>query len=155
MKRFLKFNEKDKQFVKMINQTDNSFELVIISDKLLKEFLEVVNTCEEQGDVISVVWQMKFKRNNYVLYKNCQFSTPMDNEFSRWGEKSKPYGKKLKVTCSGTSFYSYEQMYKNKQVLNSRGYFRKNQNGPVYKDGNLLERMLKISELNLISENLI
>jgi hypothetical protein len=153
MKRFLKFNEKDKQFVKMINQTDTSFELVILSNKLLNEILQTINSSEQQGDSINIVWQMKFKNTNYILYKNCQFSVPMSNEFTKIGEqKPTQYGQKFKITCSGASFYTNNQMFINQQVVRTTIFKRKITNATVYKDGKLLERMVKIGQLNLIQK---
>lgn len=156
MKRFLKFYQADKENIKMINQTNTGFELVVLSDTMLKELLEVINTCEEQNDELAIVWQMKFKKDNYILYKNCTFSAPMDNfhtprKANRWGqvngvgvtESPKMLGKKLKVTCSGTTFYSDSAIYKNQGIKNTKD---------KYKDATLLNRMLKIGELNLISE---
>ena len=40
MKRFIKFYHKDKDNIKMINQSDKGFELVILSDVLLKNILD-------------------------------------------------------------------------------------------------------------------
>ncbi len=79
MKRFLRFNNRDKQDVKMINQTDNGFELVVLSEKCMKELLEKIHKAEECEDTIDVIWQMKWKSENYKQYKNCIFSAPMDN----------------------------------------------------------------------------
>ena len=141
MKRFLKFYQKDKQYIKMINATEKSFELIIInSDKIFKELLEVINTCEEKGDEISIVWQMKHKPFNFIVYKNCIFSAPMDNFLP---SSTDTYGKKIKVTCSGTSFYSDSYLYKNQKIKKSND---------KYKDAFLLTRMLKLSELNVKSE---
>jgi len=147
MKRFLKFYHKDKQFVKMTNQSEKGFELIILSDKILNEFLELVNNCEEQGDELFIVWQMKFKRQNYTLYKNCTVSAPMNNfnPFARTTEdKAKPYGKKFKVICSGSTNYG--------EVENLSLRVQRNQKYAKYKDVKLLIRMLKIGELNLKGE---
>ena len=48
MKRFIKFYHKDKENIKMINQAEKGFELVILSDALLKSLLETINDCEEK-----------------------------------------------------------------------------------------------------------
>lgn len=156
MKRFLKFYQKDKLYIKMINQSEKGFELVIInSDALLNELLEIINTCEERDDEISIVWQMKHKNNNFIVYKDCHFSAPMDNfaptttnrylhdgkGFNKSNEPV-PLGKKIKVTCNGTSFYSDSIFYKDRTIKKSKD---------KYKDATLLTRMLKISELNLKS----
>lgn len=152
---FLKFFVKDKQFVKMINQTDKGFELVILSESLLNETLSFINE-HEKDNTIGLAWEMKHKNGNFVLYKNCIFSTPMDNLFKKRGEKEpSTCGKKLKVTCSGSDFYSSSD--KNNAVFNpSLGmYYSRyaktdpNKNVKKYKDSKLLERMLKIGELSL------
>ena len=141
MKRFLKFYQADKQFVKMINSTEKGFELVINSDSYLKKLLQEINDCEKQNDGINVVWQMKFKKENFILYKNCIFSEPMDNSYIKMGQLQK--SKKLKVTCSEISFYSESAMYKDRQVKKAK---------EKYKDAMLLNRMLKIDQLELKNE---
>jgi len=104
MKRFLKIYKKDKENIKIINQTESGFELAFLSNDILLEFLEVINTCEEQNDNLYLVWQMKFKPSNYILYKNCTFSTPMENRHPEHTKKI--LGKKLQVKCDSVSFYS-------------------------------------------------
>jgi hypothetical protein len=148
MKRFIKFYHKDKQNFKMINQSDKGFELVILSDALLKNILETINDCEEKSDDVDIVWQMKHKQQNYIVYKNCTFSAPMDNVIpEKWtyGFKKNEINvcKKIKVSCSGTSYYSDSSSFKNKNIKKTKN---------TYKDGMLLERMLKLGELNYISE---
>jgi len=143
MKRFITFNKKDKRFIKMINQTEKGFELVILSDSVIKELLETINNCEEKNDEIYIVWQMKFKQTNFILYKKCTFSSPIDNFNSSkrtMEEKTTLCGKKIKVSCSGNSFYTNSYMYKNKEVKKTK---------VRYQDSNALIRMLKISELNV------
>lgn len=142
MKRFLKLYQKDKEYIKMINQSDTGFELVVLSNKFIDEFIEMINSCNENGDEIHIVWQMKFKKQNFVLYKNCVFSEPIDN-FNPFTKSPTPYGKKFKVTCSSTAFYSEDKKFKNQKVIKTTS---------KYKDATLLQRMLKIGELNLISD---
>ena len=106
----------------------------------------MINTCNDYGDQIYIVWQMKFKRKNFILYRNCVFTAPVDNfnPFAKTPqEKITPYGKRFKVTCSGTQFYSEDKQIK-KSVRKTTS---------KYKDATLLERMLKIGELNLKSED--
>ena len=146
MKRFIRFSQKDKKYVKMINASEKGFELVILSDDILNKILETINSCEEQGDELYIVWQMKHKTDNFILYHNCNFSSPMDNVIpsrayilQRRSEEEPNNGKKLKVSCGGSSFYSESELYKNRTTRKSK---------TQYKDAMLLERMLKISELN-------
>ena len=49
-----------------------------------------------------------------------------------------PCGKKIKITCDGINHYSESEDYKNKPVKNTKS---------KYKDGLLLNRMLKLNEL--------
>lgn len=139
MKRFLKFYTKDKAHVKMINSTEKGFELVILSTSVLNKLLEIIYNSEEKNDTIDVVWQMKFKRDNFMVYKNCTFSNPTDNY-----NMNKLTGKKIKVTCDSINFFSKSWLYKDKNVKKSKS---------KYKDAALLDRMLKIEELNVIGEN--
>lgn len=141
MKRFLRFYNKDKQFVKMINQTENGFELIILSDKLMNEILETIHYCELDNDVIDIVWQMKFKPDNYKQYKLCTFSAPMDNFHP--SDKVNPLGKKFKVKCEETEYYTDSIMFKNRMTKKSK---------IMYKDMSLFIRQVKISELNFKSK---
>ena len=115
MKRFLKFYQKDKLNIKMINQSEKGFELVVLYDSVMKELLEKINSCEEAKDEFYIVWQMKHKPQNFQLYKNCVFSAPIDNYF-----KDKLFGQKLKVTCDGVGFYSESRLYKDREVKNQK-----------------------------------
>jgi len=135
MEKFIKFSSQDRNVIKMINQSENGFELIILSDSLLHNLLEFIYTYNK----IHIVWQMKFKSENHILYKNCTFSDPQDNLYSKCGGPVKVYGKKIKVFCSGINFYSNSMLYKNQKVKKANHR---------YKDSQLLERMLKISELN-------
>jgi len=148
MKRFIKFYHKDKENIKMINQSDKGFELVILSNSLLNGLLESINECEEKGHEVDIVWQMKHKTQNYIVYKDCTFSAPMDNIITSAVilnrlRKNILTGKKIKVTCSGTSYYSDSFIYKNRAIKKTKN---------TYKDAMLLERMIKLGELNYISE---
>jgi len=138
MKRFITFYQKDKNFIKMTNQTDKGFELIILSDTLINKFLKIINS----NDEIYIVWQMKFKPENFILYKNCILSAPIDNFNNKPGEKN-IYGKKIKIVCSGNSFYTNSIIYKNREVKKTK---------LKYKDFALLNRMLKISELNFLNK---
>lgn len=161
MKRFLKINDNDKEFVKMTNQTNKGFVLVILSDKLIKEYVELINSCEKNHDEIYLVWQMKFKKGNYILYRNCKFSQPIDNVFVQpvWFKKPQTvFGKKFNVTCSGVSYYSKDNLYINDPVINpdrSRRYRypkpKTETNGQKYNNIFLLERLLKLGEINKTS----
>lgn len=156
MKRFIKFYQKDKPSVKMINQSDKGFELIILSDELLKKLLETINDCEEKEDGLDIIWQMKHKTENFIHYRNCTFSAPMDNfapktnnlfllrkgvGFSPMNE-DKLMGKKIRVTCDNVSFYTDSELFKNKSL-------NRKIKTTFYKDSIMLKRMLKISELNL------
>jgi len=141
MKRFLKVYNEDrngygKPSIKMINQSIKGFELVILSNDVLSE----INSYDKNDDIY-IIWQMKFKPYNYTLYRNCKFSEPVNNFHPK--SPTKVFGKKIKVTCGDTSFYSNSLLYKNQNVKSTN---------EKYKDGKLLERMLKIGELNLRSK---
>lgn len=143
MKQFLRIKRVDKKHVKMINQAEKGFELVITSKSILDDFIKKINSYKENNDDVDLVWQMKFKHDNYVTYKNCIFSEPEVNYFSQKGRDTVILGKKIKVSCSGVQYYSNSHMYKNSTVKKTKH---------IYKDAHLLERMLKISELNSKTE---
>jgi hypothetical protein len=149
MKRFLKFYQKDKNVIKMIGQSEKGFELIILSDDKVKEMLELLHKCEERGDELSIVWQCKFKTHNFIMYRNCVFSAPMDNINPR--AKANEYqGKKFKITCESADYYTENINNQNSTRSQSFGW-RSNANQKKYKDATLMIRMLKISELNFIS----
>jgi len=143
MKKFLRFYNKDKENIKMDKQTEKGFDLIILDDDMAKQFSELSHVHE--NDDVHIIWQMKHKQNNYVLYKNCKFSDPTDNFFGKSTglfNKNKSLGKKFRVTCNGTNFYSSSNNAKN--IVNK--------SKTKYKDFTLLDRMLKIEELNLLNE---
>lgn len=146
MKRFIKIFQKQKEYVKMTNQTNFGFDLIILDDDILNEFLEIVNKYEENSDEINLVWQFKFKRDNYSVYKDCIFSTPQVNYYGgRTNKKPRPFGKIISVTCKGKSDYSYSS---NLDTYTAYNPFA-DRKSKKYKDGKLLSRMLKIHELNM------
>lgn len=138
MKHFLRIKRADKKNIKMINQTESGFCLVITSDNVLNDILNKINSYNN-NDEIDIVWQMKFKNDNYIIYKKCIFSNPEINYFTQRGKMPVVLGKRIKVSCSGVQYYSNSFAYKNHNVKNTKH---------IYKDAHLLERMLKISELN-------
>ena len=140
MKRFLTFYQKDKEVFKMINQTETGFELVVLSEDRLNEFLHII----KNSGSVCIVWQMKFKPENFILYNDCKFSEPMENILPKRLIPSDKAGKKIKVECKSTSYYSNSYLYKDSFVNRTR-----NNKHPVYKDGKLLDRMLKINNLSL------
>jgi hypothetical protein len=150
MKKFLKIYNKDRNIFKMINPSEKGFELIILNDALFKEYLSILNFHGDKG--VNVLWQMKFKEHSYALYKNCKFSDPMDNFYAeptnrffglqyniKSGTDLKPFGKKFKVTCDCVEYYS--NSVRKPAVAKNK-----------FKDFLLLERMLKIDELNSKSE---
>lgn len=149
-KRFLRFYTKDKEFIKMINQSEKGFDLVITNDNVFNDILNTIKNCKENNIRIDIVWQMKWKHENFILYKNCIFSEPEINYFIKGKnyhrfEKPSPQqcGKKIKINCDGIIHYSESEEYKHKSVKNTKN---------KYKDGLLLNRMLKINELKYKSE---
>lgn len=138
MKKFITINQKDKDCFKMINQSESGFDLIIITEKKLTEFLNIINS--SSCDDVYINWQQKFKSQNYTLYKKCTFSEPVDNLFKEiGGDKMIKCGKKIKVHCSSISYYTSNKSFMNKKVRFSTH---------SYKDSMLLERILKIGELS-------
>ena len=79
---------------------------------------------------------MKFKKTNFILYRNCFFSDPVNSFFIRDGIKQE--NNKIKVTYSSRDFYS--------DSSNINMFVKKTKE--KYKDSFILNRMLKIDELN-------
>jgi len=146
MKRIITISQKDKDEFKMINQSEKGFELIIRTKSKLNELLNIINSTDDSD--IYINWQQKFKKENYTLYKKCIFSEPIDNFFISPRSKEKiAFGKKIKITCSGISYYTSNKLYINKQVKYSTH---------SYKDEKMLVRLLKISELkNIENESYI
>ena len=140
MKKFIEIPKREKIHFKMINQSEKGFELVITSDNALSNLQRLIKSSHEQKDNVYIVWQMKFKPDNYIVYKDCVFSEPVDNYFTNAKKVKVILGKKISVKCSGKTYYSNSYMYKNRRV---------NKTNDIYKDSILLERMLKIGELDI------
>lgn len=157
--KFLKFNEEDKRFVKMINSKHYSFEL-IISEEILHDILEQIEQYKNKNEDINIAWQMKFKNQNFIHYKNCIFSEPIDFEIPKntyFKQNNRLVNsnnlknlkfKKIKVSFSSMDYYSNSIKYKNKIVGNITMRLKQSKNLSRYKDGILLERVMKISNLN-------
>ena len=116
----------------MINRTDESFELVITDDIVLKQIIEKINN---KTGKIDVVWQMKHKSNNIMLFKNCIFSEPIDNF---WNEIK--FGKKIKVTFDSIKYYSDSPLYIDKNIPKSDS---------KYKNSLQLMRLIKLYNIKL------
>lgn len=157
--KFLKFNEEDKRFVKMINSKHYSFEL-IISEEILHDILEQIEQYKNKNEDINISWQMKFKNENFIHYKNCIFSEPIDFEIPKntyFKQNNRLVNsnnlknlkfKKIKVSFSSMDYYTNSIKYKNKIVGNITMRLKQSKNLSRYKDGILLERVMKISNLN-------
>jgi hypothetical protein len=131
MKNFLIFFNNDKDNVKMINRTDKNFELIIDDNIVLKQVIEKINN---KTGKIDVVWQMKHKLSNIMLFKNCIFSEPIDNSFNG------KIGKKIKVTFDSIKYYSDSELYIGKKIPKSNS---------IYKNSIQLIRMLKLYNIKL------
>jgi hypothetical protein len=138
MKRFLRLNRTEKQYIKMINQSERGFELAI-SENYFQKLMNFINKCEEKNYDISIVWQMKFKPENYILYRNCIFLEPHDNN-----KNYQTFGKKIKVKCSRIDFFTKSYIHKGTVVKKCPKH--------KYNDYLLLDRVLKISELDELNE---
>jgi hypothetical protein len=135
MKRFFIVHNKDKENIKLVGQSNSGFDLVFLSDDVFKSFLEFANKCEKNNDNICIVWQMKFKKENFIAYNKCTISNPRDNYHPNSPKKT--FGKRITVKCESSTFYSTSELYKNTKVNSNL----------TYKDGKLLDRMLKIDKL--------
>jgi len=140
MKKFITITQKDKDFFKMINQTENGFDLVVTEESKLISILNNIGINNKE-DEIYIAWQQKFKNENYSLYKKCIITNIEDNYFKSPGvfSISRKCGKKIHIICSGISYFTSNKTFINKKVRYSTH---------SYKDSNLLTRMLKIGELN-------
>jgi len=140
MKRFITISQNEKDFFKMINQTESGFDLIATTDHAMESLLKNINF-NNQDDEIYIAWQQKFRTENYSLYRKCIFSKPENNFFKSPGLYSinKKCGMKMHVSCSGISYFTSNKTFINKNVRYSTH---------TYKDSKLLTRMLKIGELN-------
>lgn len=154
MKRYIIIENKEKEFVKMINHKDTSFELVFLSDEFLTKTLEFINSTEESGDDICIAWQTKFNKQNFVEYTNCTFSTPINYIFEkvtkhsyRWSipDKTPIKCKKIIVKCSNSTLYTNDEKIKNKSIVLKQPWIKGME---TYKDGKILNRRMKIIQLN-------
>lgn len=138
MKKFITITQKDKEFFKMINQTETGFDLIVISDSKIQSFMNDINCNDTE---IYIAWQQKFRHENFSLYRKCIFSKPEDNYIKSQSlfAINKKCGVKMHVSCSAISYFTSNKTFINKKVRYSTH---------SYKDSKLLTRMLKIGELN-------
>ena len=137
MKKFIRVFAKDKQTIKMINQTNAGFDLIILDLKDFEIFKKRLESYTDE-DQISIVWQMKHKRDTFTMYVDCSFGVAEDNMNSTLKVPA-IQGKRLHVTCKAVQYYSERQE-------NYKVPFTKEK----YKSKKLLDRMLKIAELNTL-----
>lgn len=152
MRRYIKLEKKDKEFVKMINHKETNFELVFLSDEMLAQTLQFINNAE--GENICIAWQTKFNLQNFVVYNDCKFSTPMNYSFDKYlggwrSERKQITCQKVKVTCSNLTYFTFNEEYKNKPII-FNPWAKCNRK---FKDGKILGRRLKINEINIKNSN--
>jgi len=136
-KRFIKIFRKEKEVYKMINQTEKGFVLIIIDNQVFQQFMRLLNSFATE-DEIFVAWQWKHKHDSYTLYRKCEFGDPIQNYNTKKGStESFLQGMRFNVSCKDTQYFSYTK--ENRNVP-----FKKDHK---FKSGLLLDRMLKIAEL--------
>ena len=136
MKKFIKIFKQDKDQFKMVNQTTRGFELIILSYDTYKHFVEKLDSFSSE-DKLFLAWQMKHKRDHYLLYRNCVFTNPRQNT----NTKGQIEGMRFTVTCTDIQYFADNVELRGRKAVP----FVK---GEMYKDAKLLHRMIKISTLD-------
>lgn len=138
-KRFIKLFRSEKENYKMINQSENGFVLIIVDIAAFNEFMGKLNSFSSD-DQIFLAWQWKHKTDSCTLYRECVFSAPEVNYNVKRGTTDDKFaqGMRFNVTCKDAQYFSYT---KENKAVPFKKEFR-------FKSGLLLDRMLKISELD-------
>lgn len=138
MSAFIQISSSHKSFVKMNNQSEAGFELIILNEDFLNDVINDLNRLSKDGS-IHIAWELKNARG-YKVYKDVKLLEIKQNlnPFTHSYD-----GKVLVFSCADTESFSKIKPDIGKQVYKST---------KRWKDYTLLERALKLSNLKFNSE---
>jgi hypothetical protein len=137
MTHFLNILNRDKDDIKMNNQTDSGFDLIFLTEKSYGKFTNILNYLEKRNKNINLAWEFKSSDNCFKLYKNLIIKEIKEN-FNPF--KKKLEGHVVSFSCNDISYYSNKESEIGANVPKTT---------EKYKDTKILFRALKISNLSL------
>ena len=135
MKYFLKILREQKFDVKMNNQTDKGFDLIILTDEPYNRIMNKLNYCYKRGVEVNIAWEFKNKRNYFKLYKDVKMLS-IDENFNP--RRNKVEGMVIRFSCDNVEYFSPSDVFvgRNVPLTNKK-----------YKSTNQLLRALKLSNI--------
>lgn len=138
MRYFLKIVSDQKQHIKMNNQTDKGFDLIILNDVIFDKIINELNYSYNKDIKINMLWELK-RKNYFKVYKNIEILKIEDN-FNPF--KKEIEGKVITFSCKGINFYS--EIYSDI----GKSIFRYYPNSKIkWKDAKRLYRAIKLSNI--------
>jgi len=136
MRYFLKILKEQKVDIKMNNQTDNGFDLIIIADKAYNQVINKLNYLYKKDIGVNVAWEFKVQRNCFKVYKDAKIKEIKKNinPFT-----NKVQGMVITFSCNGVDYYTENKLDIGRIVPKT---------SIKYKDTNILLRALKLSNIN-------
>jgi len=134
MRYFLRILKEQKVDIKMNNQTDSGFDLIILTDKAYNQVMNKLNYLYKREIGVNIAWEFKARRNCFKVYNDSEIKEIKDNvnPFTNRIE-----GKIITFTCGDVDYYSDETQGNLVPKTNKK-----------YKDTNILLRALKLSNIN-------
>lgn len=138
MRYFLRILKEQKVDIKMNNQTDRGFDLIILTDKTYNQVINKLNYLHNRKIRVNIAWEFKAQRNCFKVYSDVEIKEIKDNlnPFTNRIE-----GKIITFTCDDVDYYT------NGNHMCDIGSIVPKTN-KKYKDTNILLRALKISNIN-------
>lgn len=135
MRYFLKILREQKVDIKMNNQTDNGFDLILLTDKAYNQVINKLNYLYKRDVGVNIAWEFKSRRNCFKVYKDAEIKEVKENlnPFT-----NKIQGFVITFSCSDVDYYS-SGLEKGTIVPKTN---------KKYKDTNVLLRALKLSNIN-------
>lgn len=128
---FIQVTRNQKSFVRMNNQSEKGFDLIILKSDVFNQIISELNSDEK----INLAWELKNERG-YKVYYNINLTGVKDNINPFNGGKID--GKVLSFTCVSTESFSRVKTDIGKGIYKST---------KKWKDYTMLERALKLSNL--------
>jgi len=136
MRYFLKILKDQKVDIKMNNQTDSGFDLILLTDKTYNQIINKLNYCYKKDIGVNIAWEFKVQRNCFKVYKDVEIKEVKENINPF---KNKAQGMIITFSCEGVDYYS-EKEFDIGRIAPKTSI--------KYKDSNILLRALKLSNIN-------
>ncbi len=137
-KYFLNILREQKGSIKMNNQTDDSFDLILLTSKSYNQVMNKLNFLMKREITTNIAWEFKSRKNHFKLYRDISITKIKDN-FNPF--KNRVEGKVVSCSCNDVSYYGIDV---DKLVPKTN---------KKYKDSKLLFRAMKLSNLDFNFDN--